>query len=95
MKQSPVFFCPYFYLIAIVLGLLSLWAFSKNYAFGSLKRTTEISIKSVSNGSQELVSYLITMIVPFGVISTSILSEGWLRLVCYDLYFFILTNLVR
>ena len=95
-EKLPSIILVVFYSIAILLAILSTYGFIKNYAFGSIKRTTKISIKSVSNGSQELISYLITMIVPFGVISSSILSDGWLRLtVMVCIFLFLLTLYVN
>jgi hypothetical protein len=53
-----------FYLLFIIISIYSLHAFKTNYEYGSIKTKKRIIVKSVSNGSQEAVSYLITIIVP-------------------------------
>lgn len=91
------------YIIFIVISLYSILSFRKNYEFGSTKSKTTIFIKSVSSGSQEIISYLITMVIPlFGTepFSLYISANNWVKLltmlttIVFILIFYINTNLV-
>ncbi len=91
------------YIFFIFISLLSIISFKKNYAFGSIKSKTTISIKSVSSGSQEIISYLITMVIPlFGTdtFSLYISANNWIKLltmlitIIFILIIYINTNLV-
>jgi hypothetical protein len=71
------------YSLLIFFSILSVFIFKKDYTFGSRKDKTQIIIKSVSNGSQEIVSYLLTMIVPLlGIdsISSIGLTNNWTKI---------------
>jgi len=83
--------------------LFSIRSFKKNYKFGSTKSKTIIFIKSVSSGSQEIISYLITMVIPlFGTDSFSLFisANNWVKLltmlttIIFIFIFYINTNLV-
>ncbi|MCZ7380662.1 MAG: hypothetical protein O8C64_03680 [Candidatus Methanoperedens sp.] len=91
------------YLLFILISLYSILSFRKNYEFGTRKSMTTIYIKSVSSGSQEIISYLITMVIPlFGTDSFSlyISANNWVKLltilttIVFILIFYINTNLV-
>ena len=91
------------YIFFILLSLLSIISFKKNYAFGSIKSKTTISIKSASSGSQEIISYLITMVIPLlGIDSFSsyISTNNWIKLftmiitILFILILYVNTNLV-
>ena len=91
------------YIIFILASLLSILFFSENYKYGSIKSKTTIYIKSVSSGSQETISYLITMVIPLlGTDSFSlyISANNWIKLltilttIVFILIFYINTNLV-
>ncbi len=91
------------YTFFIFISLLSIISFKKNYAFGSIKSKTTISIKSVSSGSQEIISYLITMVIPLlgsDSFSLYISTNNWVKLlsmlvtIFFILILYINTNLV-
>lgn len=70
------------YLILCILSIASIALFEKSYEFGSLKEKATISIKNISNGNQEIVSYLLTIVIPLiGDISSSISSNDWVNLI--------------
>jgi hypothetical protein len=102
-SKIPVVGLMIIYLIFILISLYSILSFKKNYAFGSIKSETIIYIKSVLSGSQEIISYLITMVIPLlGTDSFSLyISENnWIKLltmlttIIFILVFYINTNLV-
>lgn len=79
-----------FYCILIILAIMSLIIFKKDYAFGSIKDKTLIKIESVSGSGSEIISYLVTMVIP--LISTQsisvLLSENsWAKL--FTMFFII------
>lgn len=91
------------YTIFIFISLLSILSFKKNYAFGSIKSKATISIKSVSSGSQEIISYLLTMVIPLlgtNSFSLYISTNNWVKLISmlvtifFILILYINTNLV-
>lgn len=102
-SKIPIVVIIIIYIIFILISLFSILSFRKNYEFGSTKSKTTISIKSVSSGSQEIISYLITMVIPlFGTDSFSlyISANNWVKLlsmltlIAFILIFYINTNLV-
>lgn len=102
-SKIPIVGLMIIYLIFILISLFSILSFKKNYAFGSIKSKTTVYIKSVSSGSQEIISYLITMVIPlFGTDSFSlyISANNWVKLltmlttIVFILIFYINTNLV-
>lgn len=102
-SKIPIVGLMIIYLIFILISLFSILSFKKNYAFGSIKSKTTLYIKSVSSGSQEIISYLITMVIPlFGTDSFSlyISANNWVKLltvlttIVFILIFYINTNLV-
>jgi hypothetical protein len=102
-SKIPIVGLMIIYLIFILISLFSILSFKKNYTFGSIKSKTTIYIKSVSSGSQEIISYLITMVIPlFGTDSFSlyISANNWVKLlvglttIIFILIFYINTNLV-
>ena len=91
------------YSLFIFISLFSILFFKKNYNFGSIKSKTPIFIKSVSSGSQEIIFYLITMVIPLlgtNSISLYISVNGWIKLltrlivILFILILYINTNLV-
>ncbi|MDO8725051.1 MAG: hypothetical protein Q7J35_03165 [Candidatus Methanoperedens sp.] len=91
------------YIILILASLFSILIFKKNFAFGSIKSKNIISIKSVSSGSQDYISYLITMVIP--LLGTNSLSlfvslNNWVKvltmliIIFFILILYINTNLV-
>ncbi len=102
-SKVPIVGLMIIYLIFILFSLYSILSFKKNYAFGSIKSETIIYIKSILSRSQEIISYLITMVIPlFGTDSFSLyISENnWVKLltmlttIAFILIFYINTNLV-
>ena len=102
-SKIPIVGLMIIYLIFILISLYSILSFKKNYAFGSIKSEIIIYIKSVSSGSQEIISYLITMVIPlFGTdyFSLYISENNWVKLlttlttIAFILIFYINTNLV-
>ncbi|MFZ3383906.1 MAG: hypothetical protein WA144_08275 [Candidatus Methanoperedens sp.] len=102
-SKNPIVIIIIIYILFILISLFSIHSFRKNYEFGSIKSKTTIYIKSVSSGSQEIISYLITMVIPlFGTDSFSlyISANNWVKLltmlatIVIILIFYINTNLV-
>lgn len=102
-SKIPIVGLMIIYLIFIFISLFSILSFKKNYAFGSVKSKKTVYINSVSSGSQEIISYLITMVIPlFGTDSFSlyISTNNWVKLftmlttIIFILIFYINTNLV-
>ncbi len=101
-SKNPIVVIIIVYISFIVISLLSILSFRKNYEFGSIKSKTTISIKSISSGSQEIISYLITMVIPlFGTEPFSLyMTDNWIKLltmlttIVFILIFYINTNLV-
>ncbi len=102
-SKNPIVVIIIIYIIFIVTSFYSILSFRKNYKFGSTKSKTTIIIKSVSSGSQEIISYLITMVIPlFGTepFSSFISANNWVKLltmlttIFFILIFYIKTNLV-
>ncbi|KPQ43987.1 MAG: hypothetical protein MPEBLZ_01455 [Candidatus Methanoperedens nitroreducens] len=82
-SKIPIVGLMIIYLIFIFISLFSILSFKKNYAFGSVKSKKTVYINSVSSGSQEIISYLITMVIPlFGTDSFSlyISTNNWVKL---------------
>ena len=80
-SKIPVIIKLFIYVALIVSSIASIYIFKHSYSFGSFDEKTEISIKSISSGDQEIASYLITMVIPFiGDISSSISTNDWLDL---------------
>ena len=78
-SKIPVIIKLFIYVALIVSSIASIYIFKHSYSFGSFDEKTEISIKSISSGDQEIASYLITMVIPFiGDISSSITTNDWL-----------------
>jgi hypothetical protein len=70
------------FLLLFILSLFSIWYFKSSYRFGSFKNKTKITIKSVSSSSQEIVSYLITFVIPLvGNVSSFLTVSDWTNLV--------------
>ncbi|NJD52247.1 MAG: hypothetical protein FIB07_05200 [Candidatus Methanoperedens sp.] len=102
-SKNPIVVIIIIYILFILISLFSIHSFRKNYEFGSKKSKITIYIKSVSSGSQEIISYLITMVIPlFGTDSFSlyISANNWVKLltmlttIVFILIFYINTNLV-
>lgn len=102
-SKIPIVGIMIIYLIFISVSLFSILSFKKNYAFGSIKSKTAIYIKSVSSGSQEIISYLITMVIPLlgtDTFSLYISTNNWIKLlamlviIIFILILYINTNLV-
>lgn len=70
------------YFILCVLSVASIIFFKKSYAFSSIDEKVLISINNVSNGNQEIVSYLLTIVIPLvSDISYSISTNDWINLI--------------
>lgn len=70
------------YSLFIFISIVSILVFKKSYVLGSPLRKSKICIKSVSDGSQEIVSYLITIVIPLvGNVSSAILNNDWVNLI--------------
>ncbi len=102
-SKNPIVVILIIYIFFILTSLYSILSFRKNYEFGSIKSKTTLFIKSVSSGSQEIISYLITMVIPlFGTepFSLYISANNWVKLltmlttIFFILIFYINTNLV-
>lgn len=86
-SKIPVIIKLFIYVALIVSSIASIYIFKHSYSFGSFDEKTEISIKSISSGDQEIASYLITMVIPFiGDISSSISTNDWLDLATMVLF---------
>lgn len=86
-SKIPVLIKLSIYVALIVSSIASIYIFKSSYSFGSFDEKTEISIKSISSGDQEIASYLITMVIPFiGDISSSIAANDWLDLATMVLF---------
>ncbi len=101
--KTPLVAIIIIYIIFILISLLSILSFKKNYTFGSIKSKATISINSISSGSQEIISYLITMVIPLlGTESFSlyISTNNWVKLlttlliIAFILILYINTNLI-
>lgn len=101
--KNPIAVMIIIYSILIIISLVSILLFKNNYAFSSIKSKTIISIKSVSSGSQEIISYLITIIIPLlgtNSISLYVSVNDWVKLltmliiILFILILYINTNLV-
>ncbi|MDA0525155.1 hypothetical protein [Methanococcoides alaskense] len=69
------------YSVLFIFSLISIWYFKSSYRFGSFNDKTTITIKSVSNSSQEIISYLITIVIPLiGSVSSFIVVSDWTNL---------------
>ena len=86
-SKIPVIIKLSIYVALIVSSIASIYIFKHSYSFGSFDEKTEISIRSISSGDQEIASYLITMVIPFiGDISSSISTNDWLDLATMVLF---------
>jgi|GEM_PF-3056597 len=103
INTTPIKVMISLYSLLIIASILSILIFKKNYASGSIRDRTQIIIKSISNGSQEIVSYLITMIIPLlgnNSISSIGLAHNWARtlsaifIIIFILVVYINSNLV-
>lgn len=102
-SKIPIIGLIIFYGFSILVSLISIIYFKKYYAFGSIKNKTTISIKSISSGSQEIISYLITMVIPLlgnDYFSLYISTNNWIKrfsmliIIIFILIIYINTNLV-
>ena len=76
--SAPVILQMILYSVLILVSIFSIIIFKRSYAYGSFEEKTRISIKSVSNGNHEIVSYLITFVFPLiGDFSSSISTNDW------------------
>lgn len=76
---NPIILKISLYLILVMISILAIIAFKTSYTHGSIEDKTKIKIKSVSDGNQEIVSYLITFIFPLiGNTSTAISTNEWI-----------------
>lgn len=101
--STPIIIMIFIYSLLIIFSIISITIFKNNYAFGSIRNRTQITIKSISNGSQEIVSYLITMIIPLlenGSISSIGLTNNWAKIlsdifiIIFILIIYVNSNLV-
>ena len=101
--KTPIALMIIIYVIFILISIYSILAFKKNYAFGTISTKTTISIRNISSGSQEIISYLITMVIPLlGINSISIYISinDWIKLstmiliILFILILYVNTNLV-
>lgn len=78
----PVFVSLGLYGILILCSIMSLYLFKMNYAFGSSRTNKRINISSISDGSSEIISYLVTMVLPLAStesLSSIISSNSWFK----------------
>ena len=86
-SKIPVIIKLAIYVALILSSIASIYIFKQSYSFGSFDEKTEISIKSISSGNQEIASYLITFVIPFiGEFSSSISANDWLDLATMILF---------
>jgi hypothetical protein len=79
VSVNPIILKISLYLILVMISILAIIAFKTSYTHGSIEDKTKIKIKSVSDGNQEIVSYLITFIFPLiGNTSTAISTNEWI-----------------
>ena len=61
------------YSIFFIFSIIAIILFRTNYDFGTIKTKKVLTIKSLSNGSSEIISYLLTMVLP--LIGTNTISK--------------------
>ena len=80
-----------FYLLLIIFSIISIIIFKKEYSHGTIADRKKIDISSLSSGSSEIMSYLITMVIPLasmGALSSLISLNSWAKLVSMAIIIF-------
>lgn len=91
-KVVPVVITICVYFVLCLFSIASVAVFKRSYEFSSQNERKSIVIKNVSSGNQEIVSYLLTIVVPFiGDFSSSISSNDWVNLMTTLLIIFFIS----